>query len=290
MIESMTGFGSGSAAHAGSSLDVSLRSINNKSFKLTIRMPDVLSKSHHDIEKLIKPTISRGTIYCLVEIDGPLAASYSVDETAVLNYCSVLRRLARKAGVGDDISIDNLVALPGVVRESKASTEALHEMVNKAAKKALKSLLESRRREGQKIEKNLRDLVEKVASLCEDVERLRKKSLRSYSKKLATRTQELITRSEARLDKNDLAREVAILAERSDIAEELHRLKIHTQQMSKALSTRKPVGRQLEFIAQEMLREANTMSAKSLSSELVVPLLKLKSNVDRIREQAQNVQ
>jgi uncharacterized protein (TIGR00255 family) len=129
-----------------------------------------------------------------------------------------------------------------------------------------------------------------VVALSAEVAAGRARYLKSYRRKLAQRMNEILSDTRLRVASADVLREAAVMAERSDIAEELQRLGVHAQQMKKVLSGREPAGRQLEFIAQEMLREANTMSAKAVSPALVVPLLELKGAIDKIREQAQNVQ
>ncbi len=299
MIESMTGYGSGGArsrragsaqGHAAGAISVSLRSVNNRSFKLTTRLPELLLGAQRELEELLRSRITRGTVYCHVELEGPPAGYMTFDEEVLLTYCRRLRSLAKKAGVPADIRIEQVAALPGVLREDKAAGGELQALLVKAAGKALGSLVASRRREGKKIEKELRGLLEKVVELCRRVETGRKRFLRQHRKRLAGRIRDLLPQTGIKVTPADIAREAAILAERSDVAEELQRLGMHTQQMAKVLSGRKPAGRQLEFVAQEMLREANTMSAKSVSSRLVVPLLELKGSIDRIREQAQNVQ
>lgn len=290
MIESMTGYGSGKAQLAGNVVDVWLRSVNNRTFKLTVRLPEILLKAQQELEELIKGSIARGTVYCQVDVGGPLAGACTIEETTFLDYCRRLRSLARKAGLSDDIRIEHVASLPGALKEAKASGGKLRDLLLKAAGKALRALVKSRRGEGEKIEKELRVLLERSVALCNRVDKDRKKSLRNHMKRLADRMKELLSETGLKTSSADITREAAILAERSDIAEELQRLKMHTQQLAKALSSQKPVGRRLEFIAQEMLREANTMSAKSASTSLVVPLLELKGSIDRVREQAQNVQ
>jgi len=290
MIESMTGYGSGRASLAGSTVVVSLHSVNNRSFKLSVRMHEIFIRGQQELEELIKSKITRGTIYCHVELDGPLASARYLDDKVVQDYCRKLRTLAKKAKLSGDIRIEQVAALPGAVKEEGHWSGELRGLLMQAAGKSVKSLVESRRKEGAKIGADLRKLLDKIISLREQVATGSKKFLIEHRKKLTSRVKDLLAGSGAQIEPSDIAREAAILTERSDIAEELQRLGMHTEQMAKALSRRKPAGRKLEFIAQEMLREANTMSAKSISSKLVVPLLELKENVDRIREQAQNVQ
>jgi uncharacterized protein (TIGR00255 family) len=290
MIESMTGYGGGRARIAGNTVVVSLHSVNNRSFKLNIRMHEFFIRGQQELEELIKGKISRGTIYCHVELDGPMTSARKLDEKTLLHYCRKLQTLAGKAGLPDDIRIEQVAALPGVIREEERWTGELRGLLLQAATKSLNALVASRRKEGSKIEAELRKLLGKIVSLHKKVAAGSKRFLIEHRKKLTGRIKELMGDSRAKIMPDDIAREVAILAERSDIAEELQRLGMQAGQMAKTLSSRKPAGRKLEFIAQEMLREANTMSAKSVSSKLVVPLLELKENIDRVREQAQNVQ
>jgi len=291
MIESMTGFGSAAARIAGSKVEVSLRSVNSRSFKLSVRMPDALGRVLPQLEEVIRSRIARGTVYCQVELNGPAAIPYTIDEETLLGYCRALRAVAKKTGLPQGVGIGQLAVLPGAIRYGAIPGRAQGcATVLKAARKAVGSLLVSRRAEGAKIEGQIRKFVQAIAVICNNVAGSRRKLLRDRRKKLTGRIRELLADSGVEVDKKDILRETALLTERSDIAEELQRLSMHTGLMEKALSISKPAGRRLEFIAQEMLREASTMSAKSASSKLVAPLLELKTNIDRIREQAQNVQ
>jgi uncharacterized protein (TIGR00255 family) len=290
MIESMTGYGSGRGRLAGSTIVVNLRSVNNRTFKLSIRMPEALTECQRELEELLREKIQRGTIYCQVEFEGPLAGSAWLDEAAVLDYCNRLRKLAKRAGLRDDMSIERVAALPGAIREDKARGDKPRRLLMDSARKALEALLASRREEGAKIEKEMRKLLGRAVALRDKISGARQKSLREHRKRIAGRINEILADTRVKVSTQEIAREAAILAERSDIAEELQRFAMHTDLMEKTLSGAEPAGRQLEFIAQELLREANTMSAKSVSSKLVAPLLELKASIDKIREQAQNVQ
>jgi len=192
MIESMTGYGSGKANLAGNSVDVWLRSVNNRSFKLTVRLPEILVKAQQELEELIKSSIARGTVYCQVEVGGPLAGACTIEEKTFLDYCRRLRSLARKAGLSDDIRIEHVASLPGALKESKTSGGALRDLLLKAGDKALRALVKSRRSEGEKIEKELRVLLGNIVALCDRVGRDRKKSLKDHMKRLAERMKDLL--------------------------------------------------------------------------------------------------
>lgn len=290
MIESMTGYGSGTARFSGNTVNVFLRSVNNRSFKLNVKLPEALLTAQEDLEELIRSRIVRGTVYCSVDLDGPPAVGYTLDSQAVLEYSRKLRALAKKAGAATDIRIEVVAALPGVLKEDRSSLGAFKELLSKAAVKAVDSLVASRRREGRKTGTELRQHLKTVVALSAKVTDGSSKYLKAHRKKLTKRINDLLSDTGLRIAPGDMLREAAVMAERSDIAEELQRLGVHAQQMKKVLSGKKPAGRQLEFIAQEMLREANTMSAKAISPRLVVPLLELRGAIDKIREQAQNVQ
>jgi len=290
MIESMTGYGSGTARLSGSTVSVFLRSVNNRSFKLNVRIPEVLLAAQEELEEMIRGRIVRGTVYCSVETEGSPAVTYSLDEQAVIEYGRRLRALAKKAGAAPQIRIEVVAALPGVLKEKKGPVDMLRRLLMKAAARAVESLVASRCAEGRKTGTELRSLLRTVVALSVKVTGGRAKYLKSYRKKLAQRMNDLLSDTGLEAASADVLREAAVMAERSDITEELQRLGVHAQQMKKVLSGGEPAGRQLEFIAQEMLREANTMSAKAVSPALVVPLLELKGAIDKIREQAQNVQ
>ena len=290
MIESMTGYGSGTARLSGNAVNVFLRSVNNRSFKLNVKLPDVLLTAQEDLEEMIRSRIVRGTVYCSVDLDGPPAVRYMLDGKAILDYSRKLRSLAKKAGVAQEVRLEAVAALPGVLKEDRSSLGAFRELLLKAARKAVDSLIASRRREGKKTGTELRQHLKKVVTLSAVVADGRASYLKVHRKKLTRRINDLLSDTGLRVAPGDVLREAAVMAERSDIAEELQRLGVHAGQMKKVLSGKEPAGRQLEFIAQEMLREANTMSAKAISPKIVVPLLELRGAIDKIREQAQNVQ
>jgi uncharacterized protein (TIGR00255 family) len=252
MIESMTGYGSARARLAGNTVEVFLHSVNNKSFKLTVRLPEAMMNIQQEIEEL--------------------------------------KALAKKSGLSTNLNIEHVVLLPGALREKGMPSRKTYDLVLKTASKALDSLVACRRREGRKIGLEVRRLLVRVAGLCRKVQRQCNVSARETRNRVSARLKELLDDVQAKVKQEDIVREAAIIAERSDVTEELHRLLAHTQEAFRVLNAKDPAGRRLEFTTQEMLREANTMSAKSGSTLPVAVLLELKENIDRIREQAQNVQ
>ncbi len=293
MIHSMTGFGEARLEEGDRAYHLELRSVNNRYFKSATHLPDEFAFLETEIERLLRQRVTRGsvTLRLYVRDLSPQAAS-EINTAAVQAYITHLRRVA-----GDDphltIDLATLLTLPGACQPREASAterEQKWQVLSRLAQAALDRLIDMRAAEGQALAQDLSAHCERIRKSLAVVRECGPLVLEEYRLRLQARVQQLIADSSVRLAEDDLLKEVSIYAERSDISEELSRLDGHLQQFAALMADTEPPGRKLEFIAQEMLREANTIGSKTGDSTIAREIIEIKSAVDRIKEQVQNAE
>jgi uncharacterized protein (TIGR00255 family) len=221
-------------------------------------------------------------------------ASSLVDEKLLSAYLDLCRRLAKRLKLGDAVALSDLLGLPGVIRspeeELKMSMETVAPVFNKALKRALAALQAMREKEGGALQKELLKRLNAAERALRPIERGQPEAIRELEERLFDRVKELVERRGLTLEHGDLVREVALLVERTDVTEELERLRSHLVQAKDLLTQGGEIGRKLDFLAQEMLREATTMGAKVGSCGLAEKVLAVKVEIDRLKEQVQNIE
>lgn len=292
-IRSMTGFGEAAREVDGNVYHVEIRSVNNRYFKPSMRLPEDFGFMEQDLERLIRSRVSRGTVNLRLWLRTMQAdAAHALNVPALKNYILQLRDVAGdKPHLGIDLA--TLALLPGVCQPQEMSLDqrdSRWQVASDITNEALDRLIGMRTVEGEALSQDLlnhckviRDGLEKVRSRVPHV-------VTEYHERLHSRVEQLLAKENMQLAAEDLAREVAIYADRSDINEEIARLTGHCDQFEAAMKQGEAAGRKLEFIAQEMLREANTMGSKSGDAELAKYIIEIKSAVDRIKEQVMNVE
>lgn len=294
MIYSMTGYGEADCELDGVSYTVELKTVNNRYFKSTIRLPDTVAFLEEEIERLLRNTISRGTVtYCLRLKNVAAKAMFDIDQVAVLRCVEKLGEIANSVKLPHNIDLAALLMLPGVVQPVLPDEQEAHritETILNISRKAVEQLKEMRAREGATI---AADLTAHCQAIRDRVEQIRVRApqvIDDYHKKLKKRIEELTAHAKLRLEEEALAREVAFFAERSDISEELSRLDSHLTQFVQSCESTQQAGRRLDFISQELLREANTIGSKACDTEVARWVVDIKCLIDRIKEQVQNVE
>lgn len=293
MIRSMTGFGEAQFQEDGHAYHIEIRGVNHRYFKPTFHMPEEVAFLESELEQTLRQRVTRGSVIVRLDIrDLSDAAAEDINVAAIQHYLAQLKTvMAIDARYSVDLA--TLATLPGVCQPKAVSEherEAVSQRVSRLMNQALDMLLTMRVAEGKGLAE---DLQKQCGVIRENVEKIRGRIgtvIREYRDRLATRIQELIANSNIRLAEETLAREVAVYAERSDISEEIQRMESHLKQFNAAIASAEVVGRKLDFIAQEMLREANTMGSKSGDSEISYATIEIKQAVDRIKEQVQNVE
>jgi uncharacterized protein (TIGR00255 family) len=294
MINSMTGYGEAQGEKNGISYAVTIKTVNNRYFKTIVKLPELTAFLEEDIEKLLRKNLSRGTVnYVLRLKEAPVDVLFDINEEALRAVSEKLNRVKSTDGIEGTIELGNLLNLPGVILPASPDAEQLEqirEIVLRISQEALDKLKQMRAVEGGFLEAELNRHCKIIEH---DIEQINARSpivLQKYTEKLKKRVNELLAHAELKLDEESLVREVAIFADRSDISEEIARLNSHLQQFSQSCQANDQAGRRLDFISQEMLREANTIASKASDTEITSFVVDIKCQIDRIKEQVQNVE
>lgn len=289
----MTGFGAASGEIQGVSYAVEVRSVNNRYLKPAIRLPECIAGFESELESLLRNRLTRGSVTLTVRMKVPQEQAASrVNMAAINSYLDQLRQLEVEGNSTLRIDLAGLLALPGVCEPPPLEelAQAAHDGLVGLIEKALAGLIEMRTREGRTLaldlDNNCRAIEQQLAMVAEKAPGV----VKDYHRRLADRVAELTNAGKIDMDAEALAREVAIFAERCDIAEEISRLRSHVEHFRKAMAEPEPAGRKIDFIAQEMLREANTIASKAADAAIARAVVEMKTAIDRIKEQAANVE
>lgn len=294
MIKSMTGYGAASARAEGIRVTVELSAVNRKQLDVVLRLPPQLAAFESRIQKIIQEQVSRGRISGTVQFEAASGgATISIDQKRAEATVENLRRAAKKLNLADDLSASLLLTLPGVLQfqgseKFEAADAAVFQTLEKALRGALKKLNAMRLREGRALEA---DFLARLKLLEEMLEKIKERAPQISSnvrKKLFQGLESAGFQNVAQDER--VIREIALFAERSDISEEITRLASHIAQFKKMLRDKEPSGRALDFLAQEFFREINTIGSKANDLKITEQVVAFKTELERIREQIQNVE
>ena len=292
MIRSMTGYGAAEQADDRVRVAVEIRTVNNKFLKINQRSPEGLGAAEVTIERILRGSISRGTVNLNLAVEPRGAAVRAPINTDILAaYRQDLEAAAKK--VGGTVSLEALLALPGVVGSERILLTGIADLparVEAVVAEAVRRLNRMRDVEGQATAKDMRASLDEMQQRIATIQTRVPAVVQEYRERLRQRVTELLEGLEVAADDQTLAREVAFAAERSDINEELARLASHISQFRELLDDSGPAGRKLEFLTQEMYREVNTIGSKASDAEISRLVVDIKVGVDRLREQSQNVE
>ncbi|WP_242361543.1 YicC/YloC family endoribonuclease [Anaeromyxobacter sp. SG17] len=291
MIRSMTGYGAGHGAAAGEELDVEVRSVNHKFCEVKVRLPREYAALELEAAKAVKDRLARGSVDVSIRrAAGAGGLAPRVDVQLAEAYARAFAELQVRLGLAAGATLADILAADGVVRldERDVNLDGAREALRAGLGAALEALVEMRAREGEALARDLAARLATVEALAARVAVLAPQAVEHHRARLEERLAEL-TRGVA-LDPARLAQEVALLADRSDVAEELTRLASHAAQVRALLGGGEPAGRKLDFLVQEMHREVNTVGSKSQSAEIAGVVVALKAEIERMREQVQNVE
>lgn len=290
----MTGHGSGHRQQDGLNVAAELRTVNNRYYKLSLRCTDGFLSLESRIDDLVRQSIRRGTVQLDLRIDREASAeSYRLNEKALASYFNQLRTFGPELGIGVEIRLDSLLTLPGVVNEHLATpedTEAIWPVIEGTIQDALNGLARMRQDEGQAMATDLQDNCRAIGRELDAIEKLAPQVVESYRARLLDRLNKLLSEVGASVQPSDVVREVGLFAERSDISEETVRLRSHLDQFLTFMKGAESNGRKLEFLTQEMFREANTIGSKSNDATIARHVIEVKTAIERIREMIQNVE
>lgn len=292
MIRSMTGFGAGRGESQGEALGVELRSVNAKFCEVKARVPRELAALETELVKSIKSRLSRGSVDVFVrrEGQGQRGALPRVDLALASAYAKAFRELKESLDLEGEPAVRDIIAMEGVVSlgESAPDGEAASAALQQALGRALDALEEMRRREGEALARDLSARFDALERGAVELRRLSPQQVEAARERLAARVAELSRGTP--LDPARLAQEVALIADRTDVAEELTRLASHVAQARGLIAADAPAGRKLEFLVQEVNREINTIGSKSQHAAIASLVVEMKAELERVREQVQNVE
>ncbi len=287
----MTGFGAAALERDGLAVRVEVRAVNHRHLQVKSRLPGELAHLEPEIEALTRKRLSRGSITVNVDLTHiDPAAELHIDERAALRYAELARHLARRLQMAEELSLKDLLALPGVIASRDRPAQAAGtRVVLQGLERALVELEAMRGREGAGLAKDLARHAAAIERALKKIARRMPRVVREHRDELKLRVAELCD-SRAMVSDADLAREIALLADRLDVSEELARLESHLTELRRLLDDGGSIGRQLDFLAQEFFREANTIGSKCNDSQVAHLVVDVKTHIERMREQVQNVE
>ena len=292
MIKSMTGYGRYEIEEKERKVNVEISTVNHRYCDLSIRMPKALTHLEDEIRKCIKQFIARGKVEVSIYITSMSADDVEVvvNEPACTAYIEALRKIGTKLGLNDNIGMAEVMRLNDVITIQKKQTdlEVIWPMIDQALRQALTQLVAMREKEGMILKNDLLEKADNMLRLVGELEHLSVEVVNTYKLKLEERISRLL--EEIPVDETRLAMEVALFADRAAIDEELTRLKSHIGQLKMILEEESSIGRKLDFLMQEMNREANTIASKAGDYTITAYAVELKSEIEKIREQIQNIE
>jgi len=296
LLLSMTGFGEARYQSDPLNIAIELRAVNNRYLKVALRAPEPYHLMEAEFEKFIRRAIRRGTIQVHLSVQRQYAAQdFQVNEVALRSYFQQLRGICQEIGLRerDETLLPHLLALPGVVAEPASATLNLDEewpVMEKVLEQALGRLQGMRQEEGRAMAKELLAHREHMKVQLDQIRQRTSEVVTTHRDRLLERVRTLVADFEVRLTADDLIKEVSIFAERSDIAEEVVRLASHLDQFLDIISEPESAGRKLEFLTQEMFREANTIGSKASDVEISRRVVEIKGTLEKVRELVQNIE
>ncbi|MEG1614208.1 MAG: YicC/YloC family endoribonuclease [Oscillospiraceae bacterium] len=292
MIKSMTGYGSANAEIDSMIVTVEIKSVNHRYFELNSRIPRAYGFLDEKIKSYLQSVISRGKIECYIQIEALDSDDVvvRVNHSLAKSYIDALNELAQRYDIRNDISVSSLSRYSDIfsVHKAQADEDKIWAAVKPVLEQAANSFISMREREGQKLKE---DILSRANTILEGVEFVEKRSpetVKEYKQKLEIRIKELI--ADAHIDEQRLLTEAAIFADRTAVDEETVRLRSHIEQLYSMFEDEVAVGRKMDFLVQEINREANTIGSKAQNVEIAGKVLIIKAEVEKIREQVQNIE
>lgn len=294
MLLSMTGYGDARFQGEGLAAAVEIRAVNNRYLKITTKSPEAYAGFEGDIERIVRESISRGTVNVTIRVDRlQRAEDFALNKTALHSYWTQLQAAARELHTPPPGDLGQLLILPGVVADETDRTTDLQsdwELIRRLLGQALTKLQEFRTEEGRSMERELVANVAVIGERLTEVVALAPQVVAEYRQKLLERVRQSLQESGVPVAEPDLIREVSIYSDRSDINEEITRLRSHLDQFDAFIRETASPGRKLDFLSQEMFREVNTIGSKANNVGIAHAVVEMKAAVEKMREILQNVE
>jgi uncharacterized protein (TIGR00255 family) len=291
MVMSMTGFGRGKAESSFFTVNVEVKTVNHRFCEINIRMPRQLLKIEDKIKKKLNEHIRRGRaeVYISIEGEGPTTRKLHVDWNLVEDYFQFITELKEKFSINGSVTLADILNRQDLIHieECESGNEELEELVLTAVNDAVLKLVEMRKLEGEVLKKELLDIIARVETHLMELQTHAPMVVQMYKDRVIKRMQEFVN---GQLDETRILTEVAIFSEKADINEEITRLRSHIGQFIQALNEKDPIGRKLDFLIQEMNRETNTIGSKANDSNIAKKVVEIKSLLEKLKEQVQNIE
>ncbi|MBL7157665.1 MAG: YicC family protein [Candidatus Omnitrophica bacterium] len=292
MIKSMTGFGRGEIQTKFGFFTSEIRTVNHKFLEVTHKLPNSLGIFDDRVKNLVKSRVKRGKVYLnlIHETTEEVGTNIFIDEKVAKSYCNKLERLKKKLKVEGPIKLSDIISFPGVInyKMGNRNIARMWPFVKEVIEEALDNLVEDRRKEGSFLVKDLTMRMKRIKGIVSDIRKSATKDVRKYKNKLSERIRELS--GGYPVDRGRLEVEVALFAKNTDITEELTRLDNHMHNFTKTIKKTGEAGKKLDFIAQELHREINTIGSKSSGFNISKGVIETKTEIEKIREQLKNIE
>lgn len=292
MLRSMTGYGRNEEITGGRHIAFEIRSVNHKFFEFSSRLPRGCQFLDDKLKVYIQSRVSRGKVDVFLQIETleGSEAQVLVDHSLAAAYVKALRELKDRYALPDDVTLSLLSRYTDVFSVHKApeDEDALWEAVKRVAEPALSSFLSMRQAEGQRLRDDVLEKAAKIETIVEEIEKSTPETVKEYQQRLRQKIEELL--GDKQIDEQRLLTEVALFADKVAVDEETVRLRSHLRQLRQLAGDEEPVGRKMDFLVQEMNREANTIGSKSQNSKIAYLVVDMKSEIEKIREQVQNIE
>ena len=292
MIKSMTGYGRQESAINGRNITVEIKSVNHRYFEFSSRITRGYGFLEEKLKSYLQKKLSRGKVdvFVVVETLEDVDSQVVINHSLAAGYVSALRELSQKYGLLDDMAVSTLARYSDIFSVHKApeDEELIWNSVREVLDQALESFLEMRIREGQKLKEDIESRAACIMELVTKIEERSPQTVVEYQKKLQQRLREML--EDTKVDEQRLLTEAAIFADKVAVAEETVRLRSHFEQMKTMLESEEAVGRKLDFLVQEMNREANTIGSKAVDSQIAYLVVDIKAEIEKIREQIPNIE
>ncbi|MFQ6092221.1 MAG: YicC/YloC family endoribonuclease [bacterium] len=292
MVSSMTGYGRGESGGNDRRYIVEVRSENNRFFEVSFRLPKSMASLEQKMKGLVQQYIARGRIFLTMNVEGPDDGKQglTLDGEVARSYYQILSELKEKLGLPGEITVDVLTRFPNILTFEPAEGDMEQEwpLIEDAVHRAVTSLVDMRRAEGARLQSDLEKRIDLLENLTAEIEELAPLGVAEAKQKLEERLKSLVETDQ--IDPLRLALEIGVITERCDVTEECVRLHSHNQLFRETLKASDPVGKRLNFLLQEMNREANTIGSKAFDAKISHLVVQIKEEIEKLREQVQNIE
>lgn len=292
MLKSMTGYGRSEAVIGSKKITVEIKSVNHRFSDYNIKIPRQYSYLEEHVRKMISESVSRGKIdvYINIETQGEADKIITVNKELAGNYISAMRELCTEYGLKDDLTLSSIISFSDIFSSElkRDNEDELWKNVSSVIQPALEAFISMREREGSRIEEDLVARVEYMAGLVREIDKRSPETVKEYQEKLYAKIHELL--GEQSIDESRILTETAIFADKVAVNEETVRLFSHFDEFKEIINSGEPAGRRLDFLIQEINREVNTIGSKASDLDIAKTVVTLKGEVEKLREQVQNIE